>query len=672
MKLITIVQARLNSKRLPNKIFKKFNNQSVIEILTKKLLKSKKIGKVVFAIPSNSSQKKLLNYLKKNNLNYFEGSEKNVLDRFYKTAKKYSANRIVRITADCPLLDINLLEKILSFSLKNSYYDYVSNTLNPTYPDGLDVEIFSMRALTKAWKKSKTSQEKEHVTKYLKERDEIKKFSYENSKDYSYLRWTLDTMEDFKVLNIIFKKFKKNKNIKWKSVLKFCLDNDHFMTNKNIIRNYKSSSLKEKYWEKAKKFISGQNSMISKHPNLYSPSLWPTYFKRAKGCMVWSLDNKKFFDLSIMSAGTNILGYANDAINKSVISSLKNGNISTLNSFEEVLLAEKLISINPWAEKVLFSRTGGEANAIAVRLARAYTGKDKIAICGYHGWHDWYLAASKSNEKKIKKEQLPFYTSMGVPKSLLNSIIPFEYNNLSGLKKIISKNKDIGVIKMEVERNEKPKANFLKEIRKIATKNNIVLIFDECTTGFRETFGGIYKKYKVTPDIAIFGKALGNGYPITAVVGKKDLMNMKEKTFISSTFWTERAGPVAALKTLEIMEKTQSWKKITENGKKIMNFWNRIAKKNNIIVKVQGIPSLCNFQFKSHNHEFFKNFITQEMLKKGFLANNIVYSSISHSDKILKKYFEFFEEVFENINNLDENEIVNLKLKGNSTLSFRK
>lgn len=672
MKIITIVQARLNSKRLPNKVFKKFNDRPVIEILANKLLKSKKIGTVVFAIPSNSSQKKLLNYLKNNNLNYFEGSEKNVLDRFYKTAKKYSANKIIRITADCPLLDVKLLEKILSFSKKNHQYDYVSNTLNPTYPDGLDVEIFSMKALTQAWKKSKTKEEKEHVTKYFKERDEIEKFSYENKKDYSYLRWTLDTKEDFKVLNKIFKKFKRNKNFKWESVLKFCLNNEHLMTNRDTLRNYKSSSLKEKYWEKAKKFIPGQNSMISKHPNLYSPNLWPTYFKKAKGCAIWSLDNKKFLDLSIMSAGTNILGYANDAINKSVISSLKNGNISTLNSFEEVVLAEKLISINPWAEKVLFSRTGGEANAIAVRLARAYTGKDKIAICGYHGWHDWYLAASKSNEKKIKKEQLPFYTSMGVPKSLLNSIIPFEYNNLNSLKNIILNNKDIGVIKMEVERNEKPKANYLNEVKKIASKNNIVLIFDECTTGFRETFGGIYKKYKVTPDIAIFGKALGNGYPITAVVGKKDIMNMKEKTFISSTFWTERAGPVAALKTLEIMEKIQSWKKITENGKKIMKFWKKIARKNRIILKVQGIPSLCNFQFKSQNHQIYKNFITQEMLKKGFLANNIVYSSISHSDKILKKYFEFFEEVFENIKDLNENEVLNLKLKGNSTLSFRK
>ena len=428
----------------------------------------------------------------------------------------------------------------------------------------------------------------------------------------------------------------------------------------------------QKLYTKAKKIIPGGNMFLSKRPEMHLPNNWPSYFSKAKGCNIWDLSGKKFIDMSMMGIGTNILGYGNKSVDKAVKKVVADGNMSTLNCPEEVELAEKLLALHPWAGMVKLARSGGEANAIAVRLARAYTGRDKIAICGYHGWHDWYLAASKSNEKKIKKEQLPFYTSMGVPKSLLNSIIPFEYNNLNSLKNIILNNKDIGIIKMEVERNEKPKANYLNEVRKIASKNNIVLIFDECTTGFRETFGGIYKKYKVTPDIAIFGKALGNGYPITAVVGKKDLMNMKEKTFISSTFWTERAGPVAALKTLEIMEKIQSWRKITENGKKIMNFWKKIAKKNRIIVKVQGIPSLCNFQFKSQNHEIYKNFITQEMLKKGFLANNIVYSSISFSDKILKKYFEFFEEVFENIKDLNENEVLNLKLKGNSTLSFRK
>ena len=239
-----------------------------------------------------------------------------------------------------------------------------------------------------------------------------------------------------------------------------------------------------------------------------------------------------------------------------------------------------MTNINPWADKTLFARTGGEANAIAVRLARAYTGKDNIAVCGYHGWHDWYLSASKNNEKVMKKEHLPFYSSVGVPKSLRNSLLIFNYNNITSLKKLISTNKNIAAIKMEVIRNEKPKNNFLHEVKKIAMKNNIVLIFDECTTGFRETFGGIHQKYNVTPDIAIYGKSLGNGYPITCVVGKKDLMKMKEKTFMSSTFWTDRIGPTAALKTLDVMEKTKSWEIITEKGKKIQNFWELMSQKN--------------------------------------------------------------------------------------------
>ncbi len=672
MKTIAIVQARQNSKRFPNKVLKKLNSQTIIDILNDKLKKSKKINDIVFAIPLKSSEKKLKNYLISKQIDFYEGSEKNVLERFYKAAKKYSADKIVRITADCPLLDIQLIDQVIDFSNNNPVYDYVSNTLNPTYPDGLDVEIFSLKALELAQKNSRTQFEKEHVTQFLIRNDRIKKYSYENNENYSQLRWTLDTPEDYKVLKKIFKNFKNKKNQGWKSVLNFCLKNSHIMTNINYLRNYKSISLKEKYWEKAKKYIPGQNSMISKHPDLYLKNLWPTYFKKAKGCSVWSLENKRYYDLSIMSAGTNILGYSNSSVNKSVILSLKNGNISTLNSYEEVLLAEKLISINPWAEKVLFSRTGGEANAMAIRLARAYTGKDKIAICGYHGWHDWYLSASKSNEYKLRKEQLPFYSSIGVPKKLLNTVFPFEYNNIKSLKNIISSNKDIGAIKMEVERNEKPKNNFLKEVRKIANQYNIVLIFDECTTGFRETYGGIYKKYNVNPDIAIFGKALGNGYPITSIVGKKDLMDMKNKTFMSSTFWTERTGPTAALKTLEIMEKIKSWDLITNKGKKISNFWKKIAKKYKMDIKVQGIPSLCNFQFNSKFHNIFKGYITNEMLKRGFLANNIIYSSVAHKENILNKYFEYFEEVFEELSKIDENEISKMSLNKYSNLTFRK
>jgi glutamate-1-semialdehyde 2,1-aminomutase len=216
--------------------------------------------------------------------------------------------------------------------------------------------------------------------------------------------------------------------------------------------------------------------------------------------------------------------------------------------------------MHTWADKVKFARTGGEANALAVRIARAASGKEKVAFCGYHGLHDWYLAANLKSKKSLDKHLIKGLSPLGVPKSLSDSSFGFEYGNYNQLEKITNKY-SIGVIKMEVCRNSQPNIKFLKQVRELATKNNIVLIFDECTSGFRETFGGIHLNYKVNPDIAIFGKALGNGYAITAVVGTKNVMEAAQKSFISSTFWTERIGVSAALKTLEIMDPPKAFAK---------------------------------------------------------------------------------------------------------------
>ena len=156
-------------------------------------------------------------------------------------------------------------------------------------------------------------------------------------------------------------------------------------------------SKSEKMWSRAIRVIPGGNSMVSKNPNMFVPNKWPTYFTKAKGCYVWDLDKRKYTDISLMGVGTNILGYSNSKIDKKVLQIVKAGNISSLNSYEDVLLAEKILSFNAWADKVLFARTGAEANSISIRLSRIYTGKEKIAFCGYHGWHDWYLAANINN-----------------------------------------------------------------------------------------------------------------------------------------------------------------------------------------------------------------------------------------------------------------------------------
>ena len=406
-------------------------------------------------------------------------------------------------------------------------------------------------------------------------------------------------------------------------------------------------SKSEKMWSRAIRVIPGGNSMVSKNPNMFVPNKWPTYFTKAKGCYVWDLDKRKYTDISLMGVGTNILGYSNSKIDKKVLQIVKAGNISSLNSYEDVLLAEKILSFNAWADKVLFARTGAEANSISIRLSRIYTGKEKVAFCGYHGCHDLFLYASKKNEKVIRKNMLPYYSSKGIPRKLLNSVINFEYNNISSLEKILLKNKDIGAIKMEVIRNTAPKGNFLQNVRKLANKFNKILIFDECSTGFRETFGGIYKKYGIEPDMVIYGKALGNGYPISCVVGKKEIMDTKRKTFISSTFWTERIGPAAALETLKIMEREKSWKIISKIGKKVKKNWQKLSLKYKIPLTIQGIPALTNFYFNDEKNNLkYRSFIIQYLLKKKYLASNTFYSSIAHTDEILDGYFSILNEAF--------------------------
>ena len=401
----------------------------------------------------------------------------------------------------------------------------------------------------------------------------------------------------------------------------------------------------QELYNKAKKIIPGGTMLLSKRPEMFLPELWPSYFSKAAGCEIWDLSGKKFIDCSIMGIGTNTLGYGNLEVDNAVKNTITSGNMSTLNCPEEVYLAEKLIEINPWAQMVRFARSGGEANAIAIRIARAASGKDKVAVCGYHGWHDWYISVNHNTSgDNLNQHLLPGLEPDGVPRELKNTVFPFDYNNYDQLLSIVEKH-DVGVIKMEVLRNKYPENNFLQKVRDLATKKNIVLVFDECTSGFRETFGGIHKKFNIEPDIAMYGKTLGNGYAITAVVGKREIMESAQKTFISSTFWTERIGPTAALKSLEIMEKEKSWIRITEIGKHIQKNWKEIALKYNVDIEINGIPSLSTFRFNYINGIEYKTYLTQEFLSKGYLGATSFYPSIVHEENILSGYFEVFEEI---------------------------
>jgi len=416
-------------------------------------------------------------------------------------------------------------------------------------------------------------------------------------------------------------------------------------------------------YRRAKQVIPGGTMLLSKRPEMFLPDQWPAYFSKAKGCNIWDLDGREYIDVSIMGIGTNILGYGCDEVDHAVMQTVKSGNMATLNCPEEVYLAERLIELHPWAEMVRFARSGGEANAIAIRIARAASGKDKVAICGYHGWHDWYLSANLGDEQNLAGHLLPGLDPSGVPQNLRGTALPFNYNKYSELLNIVDKH-DIGIIKMEVSRNIGPEDNFLQKVRKLATDRNIVLIFDECTSGFRQTFGGLHKMYGVDPDMALFGKALGNGYAITACIGKRSVMEAAQKTFISSTFWTERIGPTAAIATLKVMEQLRSWETITNTGKGIKKNWQQLADKHQLSITQWGLPALAGFSFNSEKNLAYKTYITQEMLNKGYLAGNSIYVSIAHTPEILDGYFFELDKLFADIHEFENGREVLALLKG--------
>ncbi len=650
MKIVAIIQARMGSIRFQNKVMRQINGTPMIEIILNRLSKSKLINQIVLATSKEKNNQIIIKLSKKLGFQYYEGSEFDVLDRYIKAAEKFDADIIIRITGDCPLVDPFLVDDCIKKFL-DSNIDYYSNTMPPTFPDGLDIEVIKFSALKKAAKESTKNSQREHVTPYIRENNFFSKLNYLNDEDLSSLRWTVDTSEDFEVISSVFNYFKPDIYFSWKDVLQLYYNQPSLFSANSLIQRNEGKEINsgQKLWQRAKKVIPGGNMLLSKRPEMFLPNKWPTYFSKAKGCKIWDLDGNEFIDMSLMGVGTNILGYNNSEVDEAVSKIVNAGNMSTLNCPEEVYLAEKLIEIHNWADMVRFSRSGGEANAIAIRIARAFSGRDNIAICGYHGWHDWYLSANLNNNQALDGDLLPGLEPNGVPRNLQGTVFPFKYNNLNELEALVKKN-NIGVIKMEVERNNFPENNFLQEVRELATKNNIILIFDECTSGFRETFGGLHKKYKVEPDMAMFGKAMGNGYAITAIIGRREIMQAAQSTFISSTFWTERIGPTAALKSIEIMERTKSWEKITNIGLNIKSRWKKLADYHDLCISISGLAALPKFEIISKNTLEYKTLISQQMLSKGYLAGNSVYVCTEHDQNFIDRYFEILSEIFKLIN----------------------
>jgi len=400
-------------------------------------------------------------------------------------------------------------------------------------------------------------------------------------------------------------------------------------------------------YKKAKTLIPGGTQLLSKRPEMFLPDQWPAYYDKSKGCEVWDLDGNKYIDASYMGIGSCVLGYADDDVDKAVKETIDKGSMNTLNSPEEVQLAELMIQLHPWADMARYTRSGGEAMTVAVRIARAKTKKDIVLFCGYHGWHDWYLSANIREDSALDGHLLPGLSPVGAPRNLKGTSFPFNFNDKEGFLKLIEKYKgNIGAIVLESIRNDEPDKDFIDTVIEIKKKENIVLIVDEITAGFRLDNGGAHLKFGIEPDIAVFAKGISNGYPMGVVIGKKDVMDAAQESFISSTYWTERIGPVAAVATINKFKKNNVSAHLVDTGKNVFNIWKNNADKYNLGIDVGGIYPLGHFTFKYDNPLVLKTLFTQIMLEKGFLATTAFYISYAHKAEHLASYEKAVDETF--------------------------
>ncbi|MDP6561555.1 MAG: aminotransferase class III-fold pyridoxal phosphate-dependent enzyme [Candidatus Peribacteraceae bacterium] len=418
-------------------------------------------------------------------------------------------------------------------------------------------------------------------------------------------------------------------------------------------------------YKKAKKIIPGGTQLLSKRPEMYLPDYWPSYYKKISGVDIEDLDGNHYLDMTYNALGSCILGACDSDVDAAVIDAITNGSMSTLNCPEEVELAELLLELHPWANMVRYARCGGEAMAIAIRIARAASGKDKIAFCGYHGWHDWYLAANVGHDHALDGHLLPGLHPNGVPRALGDTAYPFRYNKIEELEAIIKEHgKDIGVISMEPIRNFDPADGFLERVREIANEIGAVLIFDEVSAGFRICCGGAHLTFGVNPDIAVYAKGMSNGYPMAAIIGVQDVMSSAQDTFMSSTYWTERIGPAAALATIKKHRSNNVHEHLIAMGTLVQDGWKMAAEKAGLDISVSGMKPLGHFSIEGDESNAAKTYFVQEMLEHGFLASNSFYATYAHTKDHVEKYLSAVEEVFAAVANaLDDGSLLSL-LKG--------
>ncbi|HET7910703.1 MAG TPA: aminotransferase class III-fold pyridoxal phosphate-dependent enzyme [Pseudolabrys sp.] len=629
----------MSSVRLPGKVLADIAGRPMLWHVINRLGRADTVHRIVVATSIARADAAIEEFCRTHEIALYRGSETDVLDRYYRAAQWCDADVVVRVTGDCPLIDAEVVDRVVG-EFFAARCDYASNTLRATYPDGLDVEVFSRAALEKAWREARLCAEREHVTPYLRSSERFRLWSVESGElNAGQLRWTVDEPCDLQFVRSLYERFNGRGYFGFREILK-ALKEEPSMAELNgaIARNegyYRSlanepavepqtRALSRSYELKAKaeRLIPSCSQTFSKGPSQFIQGVAPVFLARGSGSRVWDVDGNEYIDYP-MALGPVILGHNYPAVTEAVVRQLQDGGAFSLPHPLEVEVAELLVETIPCAEMVRFGKNGSDVTSAAVRVARAYTGRDLIACCGYHGWQDWYIGTTTRRR--------------GVPRAVQELTLPFEYNNSESLARLFSQHPEqIAAVIMEPVGVQDPARGFLQQVQELARRHGALLVFDEVVTGFRVALGGAQQHYGVIPDLACFGKALANGFPLSAIVGRRDVMELFDEIFFSFTFGGEAVSLAAAKATIGEMRERNVIAHLWEQGQRLKDGYHVLARAYGLekFTECQGLPPHTVAVFRDERGQeslLLKSFFMQECLKRGVLFSGVQNICFSHS-----------------------------------------
>jgi glutamate-1-semialdehyde 2,1-aminomutase/spore coat polysaccharide biosynthesis protein SpsF len=660
-RVVVLIQARMGSTRLPGKVLADIAGRPMLWHVAGRVRRAHRVDRVVVATSSHPADDAIADLCERSGIPCFRGDETDVLDRFYRAACEHRAGVIVRVTADCPLIDPRVIDRVIEARAAGGC-DYATNTLLDTYPDGLDVEVFTFQALERAWREATKPSEREHVTPYIRLSEEFVRSNVENEEAPSVRgqRWTVDEPEDLEFVRRVYKALGELPQFGLREV-QALLEREPSLRdaqgkaimNEGYYRSLyqqakagpapgRALARSQELRSRAEKVIPGCAQTFSKGSNQHVRGVAPMYLQRGKGARVWDVDGNEYVDY-IQGLLPNILGYAHDEVNAAAAAQLAEGHSFSLPHPLEVELAERLTRLIPCAEMVRFGKNGSDATSGAIRVARAFTGRDRVACCGYHGWQDWYIGSTTRNA--------------GVPEAVRALTHPFAYNDPDGLDRALGSHPgEFAAVIMEPVNFVEPEPGYLQRVREIAHRHGALLIFDEICSGFHFGLGGAQKRYGITPDLACFGKAMGNGFPIACIAGRADVMRMFEEIFVSFTFAGEVVSMAAALKVLDILEDTDALAVMETNGRHLQDGFNALAKQAGLFPRFECTAhptwSLLKFRDAEGKDSLLeRSLFVQEAAKRGVLLLVTHNMSAAHDAAIIGQTLEAYAAVLKTMAN---------------------